>query len=144
MAGNEGAWVRDLAKETGTSEPLMRMTLARMARRGDLHQVIRDLYYSPATITKLGRLCRDLAASSRGDDSRPEQRAPEGSRAPDGSGAPDGSITAACFRDATGLGRKRAIQILEYFDRIGLLRRHGDVHRLRTDSRLFEQETMKG
>ena len=132
MAGNEGAWVRDLAKETGTSEPLMRMTLARMARRGDLHQVIRDLYYSPAAITKLGRLCRDLAASSGGDDSRSEK------------GVPDGSITAARFRDATGLGRKRAIQILEYFDRIGLLRRHGDLHRLRTDSRLFEQEGAKG
>jgi len=41
------------------------------------------------------------------------------------------------FRDATGLGRQRAIQILEHFDRIGLLRRVGDVHRLRQDSALL-------
>ena len=47
------------------------------------------------------------------------------------------SATAAAFRDATGLGRKRAIQILEHFDRVGLLRRVGDEHRLRTESTLF-------
>ena len=48
-----------------------------------------------------------------------------------------GELSAAAFRDATGLGRKRAIQVLEYFDRIGLLRRVGDVHKLRADSTLF-------
>jgi selenocysteine-specific elongation factor len=46
-------------------------------------------------------------------------------------------VTAANFRDATGLGRKRAIQILEYFDRIGLLRRVGEAHRVRSDTSLF-------
>ena len=51
-----------------------------------------------------------------------------------------GEVVAAQFRDATALGRKRAIQILEYFDRIGLLRRVGDTHKLRTDSKLFTQE----
>ena len=53
--------------------------------------------------------------------------------------AQDGQLQAADFRDATGLGRKRAIQILEYFDRIGLLRRVGDVHKLRTDCSLFQE-----
>ena len=48
-------------------------------------------------------------------------------------------MTAAAFRDATGLGRKRAIQILEHFDRIGLLRRVGDVHKLRSDTQLFAE-----
>ncbi|MBP7326875.1 MAG: SelB C-terminal domain-containing protein, partial [Alicycliphilus sp.] len=38
----------------------------------------------------------------------------------------------------TGLGRKRAIQILEYFDRIGFTRRVADMHRLRGDCALFE------
>ncbi len=52
-------------------------------------------------------------------------------------GAAGGDVAAGAFRDATGLGRKRAIQLLEHFDRIGLLRRVGDVHRLRTDSQLF-------
>jgi len=48
-----------------------------------------------------------------------------------------GEVTAAAVRDATGLGRKRAIQVLEHFDRVGLLRRVGDVHKLRADSTLF-------
>ena len=55
-------------------------------------------------------------------------------------GARDGQVLAASFRDATGLGRKRAIQILEYFDRVGLLRRTGDVHRVRAESQLFMRE----
>lgn len=34
-----------------------------------------------------------------------------------------GSTCAADFRDRLGVGRKLAIQILEYFDRIGFTRR---------------------
>ena len=54
-------------------------------------------------------------------------------------GATNSIFTAAQFRDATGLGRKRAIQVMEYFDRVGLLRRIGDVHRLRSDTALFSE-----
>ena len=46
-------------------------------------------------------------------------------------------LTVAAFRDASGLGRKRAVQVLEFFDRIGLCRRVGDAHILRTESLLF-------
>jgi selenocysteine-specific elongation factor len=109
-AGFEGAWVRDLARDHGEGEPLMRVTLARLAQRGELHQVVRDLYYPLPTVRTLVGMVRDVAASAGGE------------------------VTAARFRDATGLGRKRAIQILEHFDRVGLLRRVGDVHRLRADS----------
>jgi selenocysteine-specific elongation factor len=52
----------------------------------------------------------------------------------------DGQVTAARFRDETGLGRKRAIQILEFFDRIGFLRRVGDVHLLRPGTMLFPED----
>ena len=114
-AGFEGAWARDLARDTAESEPLMRVTIARLAQRGEVHQVVRDLVYSDATMHELARLAREVAA------------------------AQGGAVTAALFRDATRLGRKRAIQILEYFDRIGMLRRVGDMHRLRTDSSLFAQ-----
>ena len=109
----EGAWVRDMAKNATEPEPLVRVTLARLAQRGDLHQVVKDLYYPPATL-------HDCAAKVRAIATKHE-----------------GAVLAAQFRDATGLGRKRAIQILEYFDRIGLLRRVGDVHKLRTDCQLF-------
>jgi len=49
-----------------------------------------------------------------------------------------GGVQAARFRDATGLGRKRAVQILEFFDRIGytrrVQRRGQDAHLLRGES----------
>jgi selenocysteine-specific elongation factor len=114
-AGFEGAWVRDLARDSGESEPLMRVTLARLAQRGELYQVVKDLYYPPATMATLTSIARQVAALHGGE------------------------VVAAAFRDATQLGRKRAIQILEHFDRIGLLRRVGDAHRLRADSLLFAE-----
>ena len=109
-AGFEGAWARDLARAGGDSEALMRTTLARLAQRGELHQVVKDLYYPLSTMATLAALARQVAAANAG------------------------VVTAATFRDATQLGRKRAIQLLEHFDRIGLTRRVGDVHRLRADS----------
>ncbi len=113
-AGAEGAWARDLAKDCGEPEPLMRATLARLAQQGDLHQVVKDLYVDTATMSALAATVRRLAAEQ-------------------------GHVAAAAFRDATGLGRKRAIQLLEHFDRVGLLRRVGDEHRLRPDSALFAE-----
>jgi selenocysteine-specific elongation factor len=114
-AGFEGAWVRDLARDMKESEPLTRVTLARLAQGGELHQIVRDLYYPVPTVQRLVALARSVGEAA----------------------AEPGQVTAASFRDATGLGRKRAIQILEYFDRIGLLRRVGDVHKLRNDSALL-------
>ena len=113
-AGNDGAWVRDLALACSESEALLRVTLVRLAQRGELHQVVRDLFYPASTMERLAITARSVAAA-------------------------DGEVTAAAFRDATHLGRKRAIQILEYFDRIGLLRRVGDVHKLRADCALFRE-----
>jgi len=43
----------------------------------------------------------------------------------------DGCARAAPLRDAIGGGRKVAIQILEFFDRIGYTRRVRDTHVLR-------------
>ncbi len=115
-AGFEGAWARDLARNAAEPEPLVRTTLARLARRGELHQIVKDLFYPPATMARLAQLARQVGAAN------------------------DGVALAAPFRDATGLGRKRAIQILEYFDRIGFTRRVGVEHRLRSDSTLFTAE----
>ncbi|MGI4778933.1 MAG: selenocysteine-specific translation elongation factor [Janthinobacterium lividum] len=114
-AGFDPPWVRDLARDGGASEPVMRQTLASLARRGLTFQVVKDLYYPASTIQNLAALaqrCVDM---------------------------PDG-LQAASFRDATGLGRKRAIQLLEFFDRIGYTRRVKDVHLLRPDTLLFGTE----
>ena len=115
-AGFEGAWARDLARDCGEPDALMRTTLARLAQQGELHQVVKDLYFSVPQLHHLAALARAIG----------------------GAGAP---VTAAAFRDATGLGRKRAIQVLEYFDRVGLLRRVGDVHKLRSDAQLFAENS---
>ncbi len=104
-------WVRDLARLTTTPEAVVRQTLAQMARRGEVFQVVRDLYYPAATVERLATLARRHAA--------------------------DGRLPAAAFRDATGLGRKRAIQLLEFFDRIGYTRRVKDAHLLRPDTSMF-------
>lgn len=113
QAGFSGAWVRDLARSSGETETLTRTTLARLARRGELFAIVKDLYYAPVTVRRLAALAREAAATHEGE------------------------FKAAVFRDATGLGRKRAIQILEYFDHIGLTRRVGESHRLRGDCVLF-------
>jgi selenocysteine-specific elongation factor len=39
-----------------------------------------------------------------------------------------------------GIGRKRSVQILEYFDRIGLTRRVADQRHIRADSALAQQQ----
>ncbi|MDR2991032.1 MAG: selenocysteine-specific translation elongation factor [Burkholderiaceae bacterium] len=116
-AGPNGAWVRDLARDAGQPEALVRTALARLARRGELHQVVKDLYCAPETMRQLAATARQIAATH------------------------GGAVHASAFRDATGLGRKRAIQILEYFDRTGFTRRqgraHDEAHHLRPECGLF-------
>jgi selenocysteine-specific elongation factor len=108
-------WVRDIAANTRLPESQVRSVLARLAKNGEVFQIVKDLYYHPRVVQQLAQLAREIA-----------QR--------------EGEISAASFRDATDLGRKRAIQILEFFDRIGYLRRAGDIHLLRPGTPLFSQE----
>ncbi|MET3463730.1 selenocysteine-specific translation elongation factor [Variovorax atrisoli] len=110
--GFDPPWVRDLAKDCATSEAMVRQTLASLARRGETFQVVKDLYYPLATVERLAAIARDCLDGPAG-------------------------LEAASFRDATGLGRKRAIQLLEFFDRVGYTRRVKDTHLLRPDTSLF-------
>ncbi|CAB3660026.1 selenocysteine-specific translation elongation factor [Achromobacter pestifer] len=102
-------WVRDLAREQNETEERVRQLLRKLLRRGDVAQVVKDLFYHRDQVRALARLAANLAAQPAG-------------------------LNAAVFRDATGLGRKRAIQVLEYFDRVGYTRRLRDTHVLRADS----------
>lgn len=105
-------WVRDIARAAQLPELQVRHVLARLGQNGAVFQVVKDLYYHAQVVAELAALARDIV-----------QR--------------EGHVCAASYRDATGLGRKRAIQILEFFDRIGFLRRVGDQHVLRADTALF-------
>jgi selenocysteine-specific elongation factor len=102
-------WVRDLAKAVRESEERVRQVLLKQALRGELYQVVHDLFYAPGPMAELAGIARRLSDEH-------------------------GALNAARYRDAVGLGRKRTIQILEFFDRVGYTRRVGDLHVLRPDS----------
>lgn len=102
-------WTRDLARSLDQPEAEVRLLLRKLARLGELTQVVRDLFYPQASLE-----------AAAGEALRLEREA--------------GIIRAAAFRDALGIGRKRSIQILECLDRIGFTRRFGDERRVRPDS----------
>ena len=128
-AGAQGAWVRDLAEHIGEPAANLRPAMARLARSGHLYQVVKDLYLDAATAARLAALVRQLAlADTEAAKATDVQRASN----------PLPILKVAEFRDASGLGRKRAVQMLEFFDRIGLCRRVGDTHVLRLESEVFK------
>ena len=112
-------WTRDLSREFGVGEQETRRLLRKLAKAGQISQVVHDLFYHPAALAELAQLVRTLAQAVE-----QELALPAGS----------GAVGAAAFRDASGLGRKRAIQVLEYFDRVGYTRRVGNGHLLRPNA----------
>ncbi|QGZ64242.1 selenocysteine-specific translation elongation factor [Paraburkholderia acidisoli] len=112
--GFDPPWVRDLARELQEPEEKMRALLRKLARLGKTYQVVRDLFYDREVMQTLARTVARIASEQ------------------------GGTVSAAVFRDATALGRKRAIQILEFFDRVGYTRFHREMHLLRPDSRMHE------
>ena len=111
LFGDEAWWVRDLATELGEDEALVRATLRKAAQLGYVTAVVVDRYYLSRRIEQFAALIRELDVEQ-------------------------GSANAADFRDRLGVGRKLAIQVLEFFDRSGFTRRKGNQHLLR-DSGLF-------
>ena len=99
-------WVRDLARMSGKDEASMRRLLQKLARQGNLYQVVRDLFYLPESVAQLAKWVQELEHAA-------------------------GEARAAEFRDRSGISRKRAIQVLEFFDRVGYTRRVREAHRLR-------------
>jgi selenocysteine-specific elongation factor len=102
-------WVRDLAKRAGEDEGRIRQLLLKLGRLGLVFQVVRDLFYAAPALADLARIAGELDNQA-------------------------GEINAAQFRDLTPIGRKRCIQILEFFDRVGYTRRVRDTHRLRPEA----------
>jgi len=135
--GNDPPWVRDLARETGVREDAVRDLLRKQARLGALYQVVKDLFY-PAE--RMAELAQTFAALGAADTPDGAAATVETSSASDAKGLPLGAVEARAFRDAVQLGRKRAIQILEFFDRIGYTRRVGDAHLLRPNTRWTREE----
>lgn len=103
---NEAWWVRDLALESGHEEDTMRRVLKKAAQMGLITAIVRDRYYSHEQINYFASLIHRYCMENE-------------------------VIFAADFRNELGIGRKLAIQILEFFDKSGFTRRKGDGHHLR-------------
>ena len=106
--------VRDLARAEALEEAAARKLLQRVARTGQVYKVAHDHYFERAAVAELAAIVRSLADAH-----------------------PDGAVLASEFRDRIGTGRKLAIHILEFFDRVGLTRRIRDQHRPRDGELAF-------
>jgi len=99
--------VRDFAHELGADEAELRRMMRMAARQGRIDQITHDHFFARATTIEMVGIIRELSAQ-----------------------APDGWFTAPAFRDRVQNGRKVAIQILDFFDRLGLTLRRGDLRRI--------------
>ncbi|TVP51242.1 MAG: selenocysteine-specific translation elongation factor [Halomonas sp.] len=98
--------VRDLAATSGLDEQRVRQALTACARLGRLYQVRKDHFYLASATHELANIAREVMEEH-------------------------GAIRSAEFRDRIGTGRKLAIHILEFFDRIGFTRRVRDERCIR-------------
>jgi selenocysteine-specific elongation factor len=105
----EPPWVRELAATVEQPEERVRQVLRKQVAQGAVCQIVHDLFYDSDRVGALAGIVATLAREH-------------------------GGVNAARYRDAIGLGRKRTIQILEFFDRAGYTRRVHDVHVLRKHS----------
>ncbi len=94
--------VRDLLVVAGISEPLLRAAMRRIARFGRLVEVAPDHFFLRETLAEMITIGAGLEQET-------------------------GSLGTGAFRDRLGIGRKVAIQVLEFFDAAGMTRRHGDA-----------------
>lgn len=108
--------VRDIARRLDLPEDRVRRLLKQLTGMGDVFQVAHDHFFTRDAVTDLALILIDLAGR-------------------------DGEACAAKFRDRIGGGRKVAIHILEFFDRLGYSHRVGDGHRIFHDTLLGLEES---
>lgn len=101
--------VHDLARKLNLDPADLTMLFGRIAHTGGLVRVAKNRFLLPEAVTELAALTTSVAAAN------------------------DGSFDARSFRDAAGIGRNLTIDLLEFFDRMGLTRRLGDRRRVVAD-----------
>jgi selenocysteine-specific elongation factor len=94
----------EVAERIGTAPRAVLAVLDGAARRGLAVRVSDTRFFLPHTVARLAGIAQTLAESSG-----------------------DRRVTAAQFRDASGLGRNLSIDVLDYFDRVRFTRRVGDA-----------------
>jgi selenocysteine-specific elongation factor len=114
--GFDPPWVRDLAATLKESDDEVRSVLRKCMMQGAVYPIVRDLYFHRDSVRALAQVLKGLVQSL-------------------------GEVQAASYRDAIGVGRKRTIQILEFFDRVGYTRRVHEARVLRADSSWLDEES---
>lgn len=99
--------VRDFASELGLDEREVRRVLRLTQKLGRTDQIARDHFFAREVTREMVAILHDIAGQ-----------------------ADDGWFTAPAFRDRVQNGRKVAIEILDFFDRLGLTLRRGDLRRI--------------
>lgn len=107
-AGVRPPSVAELAVRLGEEAAHLDSAMSRLAYRGLLVRVSGNRFFPPPALQRLLHLLRQE------QDAR-------------------GSVTAAGFRDRSGIGRNLSIEVLEYFDRTGFTQRVGDARVLMTE-----------
>ncbi|MEM7467777.1 MAG: selenocysteine-specific translation elongation factor [Pseudomonadota bacterium] len=111
-SGSKAPVVHDLHKELGIDLRQLTQFLIGAAKQGFLVKVSEKRYFLPVTVKEFATIAETLHSKS------------------DGSG-----FTVKEYRDACGIGRNAVIEILEYFDRIGLTFRQDQIRKIRKSSR---------
>ena len=108
----QALWVRDLATGLSREEKEMRNFLYKAGKLGYLTAVVKDRFFLTENIYGYARLVKKILLEQ-------------------------GSISVNQLRDELQFGRKLTVQLTEYFDRCGFLRRKGNTHILR-DRDMFD------
>ena len=108
----QALWVREVAQALSLDETFTRNLLYKAGKLGYLIPIVKDRFLLSEQIAAFADLIRAFIAEH-------------------------GEISVNQLRDEIQYGRKLTVQLIEYFDRTGFLRRKGNVHLLR------DQETFK-
>ena len=99
--------VRDFAGELAIDEREVRRVLRLAQRLGRVDRIALDHFFDRGVVREMAGIVREVAAASV-----------------------DGWFAAAAFRDRVNNGRKVAIEILDFYDGLGLTLRRGDLRRI--------------
>ncbi len=104
--------VRELAADLGMELRQLEGFLNRAAQLGWLMKVAANRYFTPAAVLALAEIAESLAAE---DD--------------------DGEFNPGSYRDRSGIGRNLTIEVLEFFDKVGITRRTATGRRFNAPDR---------
>lgn len=105
-ANGQPLWVRDIANSLNYDEQEMRHFLYKAGKLGYLTPIVKDRFFLTETLYTYACLIKQILAQQE-------------------------SLTVNELRDKLGFGRKLTVQLIEFFDRSGLLRRRANEHLLR-------------